>query len=164
MHLAACMLWPPMMTCTYCLFPCRAGVIGGAVAVLGAQQKISWSLSNASLLRNSAGGSGGALAFTVPLQGVVCQHCKLQGNTAGLLGGALFSTTKDLCVASRGQVSMPGAVLCMLQKMAAGWQPKAQAWQLRGLSIPCLLNCVTCSASVSCQYVETCCAQHRPLV
>lgn len=81
------------------------------MAVLGAGRHIVWSLRNAALLRNSAIGSGGALAFTVPVQGILCQHCHLQGNTAGLLGGALFSTSKGLCAASRNQqVGMHGAV------------------------------------------------------
>lgn len=103
------------------------------MAVLGAGRQVTWSLTNAALLRNSASGSGGALAFTVPVQGVVCQHCILQDNTARLLGGALFSTAKELCVASRKQqVGVHGAVsacgtheqggqleLCTLQRSCA---------------------------------------------
>jgi len=88
---------------------CRAHVSGGAVAVLGVDQHVTWSLSRASLLRNSAAGSGGALAFTVPVQGVLCQHCILHDNKAGLLGGALFSTARELCMSRRNQqVSMGG--------------------------------------------------------
>jgi len=82
------------------------------VAVLGAQQQVTWSLADAVLQGNSAGGSGGALAFTVPLRGTLCQQCSLEGNTAGLLGGALFSAAKELCAGSSNrEVSMPGAVL-----------------------------------------------------
>jgi hypothetical protein len=77
------------------------------VAVLGAEQQVKWSIFNALLLHNSADGFGGALAFTVPVQGVLCQHCVLQGNTAGSLGGALFSAAKELCgTSSTQQVSV----------------------------------------------------------
>lgn len=81
------------------------------MAVLGAAGHVTWSLTNSALLRNSAGRSGGAFAFMVPFQGVLCQHCRMQDNAAGLLGGALFSTAKEFCMAtSNHQVSMLGAV------------------------------------------------------
>lgn len=77
------------------------------MAVLGAGRQVAWSLSNAALERNLVNGSGGALAFSVSVQGTLCQDCRLQENTAGLLGGALFSTAKEFCVANKSQqVSM----------------------------------------------------------
>lgn len=91
---------------------CRATASGGAVAVLGTNQQVTWSLTNAALLRNSAAGSGGALALTVPVQGSLCQNCRLQGNTAGLLGGAVSSTAKALCVAGSKQQVGVGARRC----------------------------------------------------
>ena len=90
------------------------------MVVLGTIGDITWSLSDAELLRNSANGSGGALAFTLPVQGTVCQHCRLQGNTAGLLGGALFSTAKAFCVrTSNQQVGKCGA--CCTYKYVDFW-------------------------------------------
>jgi hypothetical protein len=95
---------------------------------MGAGQRIVWSLTNAALVRNSAGGSGGALAFTVTVQGVLCQHCHLQGNTAGLLGGALFSTAKELCVASRNQ-QVGNAWRCFMHAVNVG-KANAERWQI----------------------------------
>jgi predicted outer membrane repeat protein len=67
--------------------------------VLGVSaQQVNWNLADAAFRHNSAGGPGGGLALAVPLHGPVCNDCTLEGNRAGSLGGALYSSAAKLCV------------------------------------------------------------------